>query len=58
MFWIIHVTYCCKGSEMKVKMGWTCSLEGEVIIIEVWLVNIQNWGNNIKQDLRKKIVRM
>jgi hypothetical protein len=43
---------------MKVKMSWTCSLEGEVIIIEVWLVNIQNWGNNIKQDLRKKIVRM
>jgi hypothetical protein len=43
---------------MKVKMGWTCSLEGEMIIIEVWLLNIQNWGNNIKQDLRKKTVRM
>jgi hypothetical protein len=43
---------------MKVKMCWTCSLEGKVIITEVWLVNIQNWGNNIKQDLRKKVVRM
>jgi hypothetical protein len=43
---------------MQVKMCWTCSLEGEVIIIEVWLINIQNWGYNIKQDLRKKVVRM
>jgi hypothetical protein len=33
---------------MKVKMGWTCNLEGEMKIIEVWLINIQNWGNNIK----------
>ena len=43
---------------MNVKMGWTCSSEREMKIIEVWLVNIQSWGNNIKQDLGKKVVRM